>query len=233
LGLVTNGGKKNLKLGVILACEKESTSKLLEKGKYSEKIYKIDSNISVGVGGLAADANLLIEYAREFSQNYYFKYKSLTPVENIVRYISDIKQVKTQFGSTRPYGAGFLFAGWDKIHGYQLYNTEPSGVYNTWKAHAIGQNYQSAQSTLKQHYEESLSLGDGLKLTVKVLRKTLDKNKMSGDNIDLFVLEQVDGVLTQRFLQAKEVDEYLKVVEKEEAEEKAKADKNKGNDLFA
>jgi 20S proteasome subunit alpha 3 len=233
LGLVTNGGKRNLKLGVILACEKESTSKLLEKGKYSEKIYKIDSNISVGVGGLAADANLLIEYAREFSQNYYFKYKSLTPVENIVRYISDIKQVKTQFGSTRPYGAGFLFAGWDKIHGYQLYNTEPSGVYNTWKAHAIGQNYQSAQSTLKQHYEESLSLGDGLKLTVKVLRKTLDKNKMSGDNIDLFVLEQVDGVLTQRFLQAKEVDEYLKVVEKEEAEEKAKADKNKGNDLFA
>ncbi len=233
MGLVTNGGKRNLKLGVILACEKESTSKLLEKGKYSEKIYKIDSNISVGVGGLAADANLLIEYAREFSQNYYFKYKSLTPVENIVRYISDIKQVKTQFGSTRPYGAGFLFAGWDKIHGYQLYNTEPSGVYNTWKAHAIGQNYQSAQSTLKQHYEESLSLGDGLKLTVKVLRKTLDKNKMSGDNIDLFVLEQVDGVLTQRFLQAKEVDEYLKVVEKEEAEEKAKADKNKGNDLFA
>ncbi len=176
---------------------------------------------------------MLIEYAREFSQNYYYKYKSLTPVENIVRYISDIKQVKTQFGSTRPYGAGFLFAGWDKIHGYQLYNTEPSGVYNTWKAHAIGQNYQSAQSTLKQHYEEGVSLGDGLKLTVKVLRKTLDKNKMSGENIDVFVLEQVNGEMTQRFLQAKEVDDYLKVVEKEEAEEKAKADKNKGNDLFA
>ena len=72
-------------IGVILACEKESTSKLLEKSKSSEKIYKIDSNIAAGVGGLAADANLLIEYAREFSQNYYYKYKSVTPVENIVR----------------------------------------------------------------------------------------------------------------------------------------------------
>jgi 20S proteasome subunit alpha 3 len=218
---------------VILACEKESTSKLLEKGKYSEKIYKIDSNIAVGVGGLAADANLLIEYAREFSQNYYYKYKSATPVENIVRYISDIKQVKTQFGSTRPYGAGFLFAGWDKIHGYQLYNTEPSGVYNTWKAHAIGQNYQSAQSSLKQDYEDHLSLNDGLKLTVKVLKKTLDKNKMSGDNIDIFVLSMVDGELTQRFVSATEIDAFLKKVEQDEAEEKAKSDKNKTGDLFA
>lgn len=79
-------------------------------------------------------------YFREYSQNYYFKYKSLTPVENIVRYVCDVKQLKTQFGSTRPYGAGFLFAGWDKIYGYQLYNTDPSGVYSCWKAHALGKN---------------------------------------------------------------------------------------------
>jgi 20S proteasome subunit alpha 3 len=205
---------------VILACEKESSSKLLEKGKYSEKIYKVDSNIAVGVGGLAADANLLIDYAREYSQNYYYKYKSFTPVENIVKYISDVKQLKTQFGSTRPYGAGFLFAGWDRIHGYQLYNTEPSGVYNTWKAHAIGQNYSSAQSSLKQFYEDRLSLSDGLRLTIKVLKKTMDKNKMSGENIDIFVLENVNDELVQRFLPDKEIDQYLQGLEKEEEESK-------------
>jgi 20S proteasome subunit alpha 3 len=166
-----------------LACEKESTSKLLEKGKYpSEKIYKVDNNIAVSVGGLAADANLLIDYAREYSQNYYYKYRSITPVENLVRYISDIKQLKTQFGSTRPYGAGFLFAGWDRYYGYQLYSTEPSGVYNAWKAHAIGQNHQNAQSSLKSFYDEKFTLNEGLKMTVKVLKKTLDKNKISGEN---------------------------------------------------
>jgi 20S proteasome subunit alpha 3 len=197
----------------------------LERGKYSEKIYKIDSNIAVGVGGLAADANLLIDYAREYSQNYFFKYKSYTPVENVVRQISDIKQYKTQFGSTRPYGAGFLFAGWDRVYGYQLYNTEPSGIYNTWKAHAIGKNDQSAQSSLKQYYEENLSLADGLKLTVKVLKKTLDKNKMSGENLEIFVLENIDGEIFQRFIKDTEIDGYLKVLEVEEAEEKAKSDK--------
>ena len=86
----------------------------------------------------------IIKEFRENSQNYYYKYRSITPVENIVRYVSDIKQLKTQFGSTRPYGAGFLFAGWDSLYNYQLYNTEPSGVYNCWKAHAIGNSLTSS-----------------------------------------------------------------------------------------
>ena len=93
IGIVT-------KEGVILTCEKESISKLYERGRHSEKIYTIDRNIAVGVGGLASDANLLIDYSREYSQNYYYKYKNLTPVENVVKYISDIMQTKTQFGST-------------------------------------------------------------------------------------------------------------------------------------
>jgi 20S proteasome subunit alpha 3 len=166
---------------------------------------------------------LLIDYTREFSQNYYYKYKSHTPVENVVRYVSDVKQLKTQFGSTRPYGVGFLFAGWDRIFGYQLYSTEPSGVFNGWRAHAIGQNYQNAQSSLKQYYDDNISLSEGIKLAVKVLRKTLDKNKISGDNIDMYVVENVNGELNQRFVNASEINEHLKVLEKEEAEEKSKS----------
>ena len=220
IGIVT-------KEGIVLTCEKESTSKLYEKGRHSEKIYTIDQNIVVAVGGLAADANLLIDYSREFSQNYYCKYKTLTPVENVVKYISDIMQIKTQFGSTRPYGAGFLFAGWDKNYGFQLYNTEPSGIYNTWKAHAIGKNDQSAQSSLKQYYENNISLKDGLKLAVKILKKSLDKNKMSPENIEIFILEKNEDGLNQRFVKKDEINEYIKIVDKEDEEEKEKEKKKK------
>ena len=213
------------KEGIILTCEKESISKLNEKGKHSEKIYKIDNNIAVGVGGLSADANLLIDYSREFSQNYFFKYKSLTPVEKVVKYISDVMQMKTQFGSSRPYGAGFLFGGWDKNFGFQLYNTEPSGIYNIWKAHAIGKNDQSAQSSLKQYYENDMSLKDGLKLAVKVLKKSLDKNKMNPDNVEIFVLEKNEDGLNQRFLNKEEIEEFIKIVDKEDEEEKLKEKK--------
>ena len=220
LGIVT-------KEGIILACEKESISKLYEKGRHSDKIYTIDRNIVAGVGGLSADANLLIDYSREFSQNFYFKYKTLTPVENVVKYISDIMQIKTQFGSTRPYGAGFLFAGWDKNYGFQLYNTEPSGIYNTWKAHAIGKNDQSAQSSLKQYYEKDVSLKDGLKLAVKILKKSLDKNKISPENIEIFILEINEDGLSQRFVKNDEIIEYIKFMDKEDEEEKEKEKKKK------
>ena len=220
IGIVT-------KEGIILTCEKESTSKLYERGKHSEKIYKIDTNIVVGVGGLAADANLLIDYSRRFSQNYFFKYKNLTPIENVVKYISDIMQTKTQFGSTRPYGAGFLFGGWDKNYGFQLYNTEPSGIYNAWRAHAIGKNDQSAQSSLKQYYENDMSLNDGLKLAVKVLKKSLDKNKMNPENVEIYILEKKGDEMYQRFIKSDEIKKYIEIVDKEDEAEKEKEKKKK------
>ena len=148
-------------------------------------------------------------------------------MENLVKDVSDVMQIKTQFGSTRPYGAGFLFAGWDKNYGFQLYNTEPSGIYNAWKAHAIGKNDQSAQSSLKQYYDNDMSLNDGLKLAVKVLKKSLDKNKMNPDNIELFVLEKKEGELNQRFVKKDEIQKIIEVVDKEDEIEKEKEKKKK------
>jgi len=175
LGIIT-------KEGVILASEKEIENKLLETRKSSEKIFKIDNNIAVSVAGLASDANLLVDWARDYSQNHYIKYKNNTPVENVVRFIADEMQIKTQKGSNRPYGAGFLYSGWDRLYGYQLYSVEPSGVYTAWKAIAIGQNFENAQSNFKDLYKEDMTLEEGCTLAVRILRKSLDKNKISGKN---------------------------------------------------
>ena len=179
------------KNGMILCCEKESSSKLLENSKSSDKIYKIDHHIAVAVGGLASDANLLIDWARQFCQNYYMKYRSYAPVENLVRFISDEKQIKTQKGSNRPYGAGFLYAGWDENFGYQLLSGDPSGVYNCWEAHAIGQNSNNAQSTLKQYYDKNMSLNEGITLAVRVLKRSLEKNKVKGENSKYLLIEKL------------------------------------------
>ena len=46
----------------------------------------------------------------------------------------------------------FLFAGWDKHFGFQLYQSDPSGNYGGWKAQAIGNNNRAAQSILKSDY---------------------------------------------------------------------------------
>lgn len=71
-------------------------------------------------------------------------------VEQIVQRVCDLKQNYTQFGGLRPFGTAFLFGGYDKHFGYQLYSSDPSGNYTGWKATALGQNNLSANTLLKE-----------------------------------------------------------------------------------
>lgn len=99
--------------------------------------------------------------------------------------LCDTKQGYTQFGGLRPFGVSFLFAGWDKNFGFQLYQSDPSGNYGGWKAIAIGANHQSAQSMLKQEYKEDLDLNGAVALALKVLSKSMDSTSLSAEKLEL------------------------------------------------
>ena len=62
------------------------------------------------------------------------------PVEQLVINIADIKQSYTQYGGMRPFGTSFIIAGWDDRQGFQLYSTNPAGIYRGWKAFTNGRN---------------------------------------------------------------------------------------------
>lgn len=101
--------------GIVIGAERKQTSKLLERSKYSEKMYQIDSHIVCAAAGLTADANILINYARTICQDYQFSYHQQIPVEQLVRQLCNAKQGYTQRGGLRPFGVSFLYAGWDSI----------------------------------------------------------------------------------------------------------------------
>ena len=124
--------------GVVLAAEKRVVSKLLAPSKTSEKTYSIDDHAACLVAGLTADANILIQRARLSSQRYLHDYQQPMPLEQMVKEVCDYKQAYTQYGGLRPFGVAFLFAGWDKNYGFQLYQSDPSGNYSGWKATVIG-----------------------------------------------------------------------------------------------
>lgn len=72
---------------------------------------------------------------------YLYKYQEPMPVEQVVKAVCNYKQAYTQYGGLRPFGVAFLFAGWDKNFGFQLYQTDPSGNYSGWKATVIGRRF--------------------------------------------------------------------------------------------
>ena len=51
-----------------------------------------------------------------------------------------------------------MYAGYDVVRGFQLYCSDPSGNYASWKAHSTGKNSVNAISTLKTDFKDDLSL---------------------------------------------------------------------------
>ena len=174
------------------------TSKLLEQDTSAEKLYILNeycfnvwlhidtelltrySNMICAVAGMTADANILINYARQAAQRYLMTYSEDIPCEQLVRRLCDLKQGYTQHGGLRPFGVSFIYAGYDPQRQFQLYQSNPSGNYGGWKATSVGANNASAQSLLKQDYKEC-DLKEACGLAVKVLSKTMDSTKLSSE----------------------------------------------------
>lgn len=114
----------------------------------------------------------------------------------------------------RPYGASFLWAGWDKVHGFQLYQSDPSGNYGGWKATCIGANNATAQSIFKTDYEsEEITVADAKKLLVKVLSKTVEGSAIVGEKLEFVVLSRDQDVSTLQTYKAAEIDVMVKEIQ--------------------
>ncbi|ORY84944.1 nucleophile aminohydrolase [Protomyces lactucae-debilis] len=197
--------------GVVLASEKKVTSKLLEQDTSPEKIYILNDDILCGVAGYTADANILINYARQAAQQSLMTYNENMPVEQLVRKLCDLKQGYTQYGGLRPFGVSFVYAGYDKIHGFQLYQSNPSGNYGGWKATSVGANNTSAQSLLKQDYNTDMNLEQACALAVKVLSKTMDSTTLSSEKVEFATVgKNAQGKVQHRIWSATEIDALLK-----------------------
>jgi len=197
--------------GIILATEKQTVSALLEQTKQSEKIYSLDKHLYCVVSGVTADANYLIDYARLAGQQYRYAFRDIQPIEQLIQGICDLKQRYTQIGGIRPFGAAFIYAGHDNEAGYQLYSSDPSGNYVGWKAKAIGNNNEAANSYLKEKYKDTLTLEEGLDLACQTLGKALTSS-LSTEKIEIMVITKTqDGTVRGKTLDEKEL---LALIEK-------------------
>lgn len=195
------------KSGVMLAIAKDIKSKLL-RGESIEKIFKIDDHIGAATSGLVADARRLIDYARETAQEERFIYNSPIDVELLTRRICDLKQVYTQWGGARPFGAALLLTGIDDT-GMRLFETDPSGAMQEWSAVAIGAKKQEADKILEKEYQENISFDDVVRLAIRVLSQVSDK-PIGKESIDISYVDEKDRMYTQM---TKEVlDKYIKDV---------------------
>lgn len=113
----------------------------------------------------------------------------------------------------RPFGTSFLWAGWDKVHGFQLYQSDPSGNYGGWKATCIGANNTTAQSIFKTDYEGEMTVADAKKLLVKVLGKTVESAIIVGEKLEYALLQRQDNQVNIQLFSTADIDSMVKEVQ--------------------
>lgn len=156
------------KNGVVLISDKKVRSRLVEQNSM-EKIQLIDDYVSTVTSGLVADARILIDLARVSVQQEKITYGSLVNIENLVKRVADQMQQYTQYGGVRPYGVAMIFAGIDSI-GPRLFDCDPAGTINEYKAVAIGEFRNPVVETLEKEYKEDMSEKDAVQLAIKALK---------------------------------------------------------------
>ena len=160
--------------GVLLVADKRIVDSLMVPESV-EKIWQIDENIGAAASGILSDARVLIDRAQLKAQQNRVTYDSEIDTLTIVKDICDLKQICTQSGGLRPFGVSILVAGIDESTP-KLFETDPIGIYFQYKATAIGEGEVEEEEILHSEYKPELTIEDGLKLSLKSLKKVLGEN---------------------------------------------------------
>tara|TARA_B100001245_G_scaffold106791_1_gene77912 strand:+ start:276 stop:1001 length:726 start_codon:yes stop_codon:yes gene_type:complete len=158
--------------GVVLIVDKRIQSKLVITDSI-EKMYQIDNHIGITTSGLVADARQLVDRARVQCQINRMTYGDAIPVSTLVKKMCDYKQSFTQYGGARPFGTALLIAGIDE-DGVHLYETDPSGAYQSYHAGAIGRGRSSVIDHFEGKWKARMTKNAAIKLGLEALRESLE-----------------------------------------------------------
>ncbi|KAK9895586.1 N-terminal nucleophile aminohydrolase [Cystobasidium minutum MCA 4210] len=201
---------------VVLGVEKKSLLQLQDP-RTVKKIAMLDEHVCVAFAGLNADARILIDKARIECQSHRLTVEDPVTIEYITRHIAGVQQKYTQSGGVRPFGVATLLIGFDANDPTpRLYLTEPSGIFSSWKANAIGRSSKTVREFLEKNYKDDASESDTIKLAVKSL---LEVVQTGAKNIDLAVM---NGHGSVRTLTLKEIEDVVAEIEKEKEAEAEK-----------
>jgi len=190
--------------GIMLMVEKRISTRLLVLESI-EKIFQINDFMGCSTSGLIADARTLVDQAREELSAYKIKYAEDMSVSELVKRVSNIKRIYTQYGGIRPFGVSFLVGGIDRS-GFHLYETDPSGAFKKYRAGAIGEKYAEIVAIFEEKYKDNMTFKNAVTLAFNSITKAHEKD-ITKSIFEIVTITNKDGVTR---LTSEEVDNLKK-----------------------
>lgn len=160
--------------GVFIIADKRIKDKLVVPSSAS-RIHEVDSHIIASTAGITSDARILIEKAQLIAQQHRITYDSPVEPESVIKEISNIKQQFTQYGGARPFAVSMMLAGVNNKKP-ELFTSDVTGNYFSYKANAIGENDERIKEKLREKHKEHLTIKQGVKLALELFKEVKEKN---------------------------------------------------------
>ncbi|UCG95945.1 MAG: archaeal proteasome endopeptidase complex subunit alpha [archaeon] len=171
--------------GIVLIAARP-VDKLSAENSVNEKIQQIDEHIGVVSSGLLGDARVVIDKARVKAQIHRITYDEKVDTPTLAKYVSDMKQMHTQYAGLRPMGISFMIAGVDEIP--VIFETDPGGSMFEWKAQAIGRGVETARKELEKGWRENMERDQAISLALRALRKA--EKDVKKENIEIAIIDK-------------------------------------------
>lgn len=160
--------------GVVIISDRRVRDNLISVESVN-KVFEIDEHIISTASGILSDARILIDGAQVQAQQHRVTYGTPIDVVSIIRNIADKKQMSTQYGGLRPYGAAIMVAGISKDKP-QLYTSDVTGNYFAYRANAVGEHDEQIKEILRKEFKDELTIEQGISFLLGIFKQVMDKN---------------------------------------------------------
>jgi len=171
--------------GVILAGEKRVAigNYLLSKG--GKKVFKIMDNLGIASAGILADMQAISKIFAYDLKMYELENKRSPTIRSAAKLLSNILYSRKYF----PFLASVIVGGIDYT-GKRIFSLDPIGSLIEDKYVSLGSGSELSLSILESEYSEDLSKDKAVELAYKSIKVACGRDVLSGDGVDLLVIDE-------------------------------------------
>jgi len=178
------------KNGIVMAADKRATAGDLIVDKKTEKIYQIINEIATTIAGNPSDAVLLIRVAKAELVLKQLKSNTEVTVREVANYLGGLEYQNIRNPSMMPAVAHFVLAGKDRT-GFHIYDIFPDGTTtHIDDYYSSGSGSVFVYGLLDTHYNKNMTIDEGIKLAIKCVNASIQRDTMSGEGIDIAVIDE-------------------------------------------
>ena len=169
--------------GVVLATERRATAGNVISNKQTQKLFKIDQNISITIAGLVGDAQVLARYLKAEVSLYRLRRSASLTAEGAATLLANILNGNRFY----PYYAWLILGGIDGKGGH-VFSVDPAGGCIEDKFVSVGSGSNFAYGILEEGYSRDVTTSDAVDLALRGLTAAMKRDSASGDGYLVHVI---------------------------------------------